>query len=152
MRKPFRLVCIGLFILTLTLSLGDPAWAPTLASWPPSALMIAAATAASPEPSLTSPSTTAISKDLCLDCHGSFDDLAKSTAGYVAPSGEKGTPHRYVPHEKKDPSAIPGCSNCHQPHPVPPPSLVGAPKAGVDWCFSACHHENNFKSCKECHQ
>ena len=152
MSRPFRLVYTGLFIFTLTLSLEGSASAPTPALWPLPASMIAAATAASPEPSPTSPSTAGDSKDLCLDCHGPFDDLARSSAGYVAPSGEKGTPHRYIPHEKKDASAIPGCSNCHQPHPVPPPSPMVGPKAGVDWCFGACHHENNFKSCKECHQ
>jgi hypothetical protein len=152
MSKRFRLVYTGLCIFALTMSLGGSASAPTPALWPSPAAMIEAATAASSEPLPTGPSTAGASKDLCLDCHGPFDDLAKSTAGYVAASGEKGTPHRYIPHVKKDPGAIPECSNCHQPHPVPPPSPTAAPKASVDWCFSACHHDNNFKSCKECHQ
>jgi len=152
MRRQFRFACTGLFILALTLSLGASFSAPTPASWPPSAPMIAAATATSPEPSQTSPSTIAASKDVCLDCHGSFDKLARSTASYVAPGGEKGTPHRHVPHEKKDPSAIPGCSNCHQAHPVPPTSPMVVPAANVDWCYGACHHENNFTPCKNCHK
>jgi len=152
MRSQFQIVCAGLFIFALALSLGASSSAPTPAPWPPSAPMIAAATAPSSELSQTSTPTTATSKDVCLDCHGPFDELAKSTTGYVAPSGEKATPHRYIPHDKKDPSAIPECSNCHQPHPVPPPSPMAVPKASVDWCSGTCHHENNFTPCKVCHK
>lgn len=148
MRRIFGLGCVGLVLFAFILSLGVSAWGPP---WQSSAPMITAAIAASPGTSQPSPPAAGVSKELCLDCHVSFDELAQSTAGYVAPSGEKGTPHRYVPHEKKDLSAIPGCSNCHQPHPMPPPSPMELPKASVDWCFGACHHENNFKSCKECH-
>jgi hypothetical protein len=110
------------------------------------------ATAAASEPSATSTSNAAGSKDVCLECHGSFDELAKSTTNYLAPSGEKGSPHRYIPHGKKDPSAIPGCENCHQSHPVPPTSPMIVPKANMDWCYGTCHHENNFSPCKNCHQ
>jgi hypothetical protein len=152
MRSQFLFGCVCVLAFGLTLLLSSSASAPTPASWPPSAPMIAAATAPSSEPSQTSPSTAASSKDVCLDCHGPFDELAKSTMGYVAPSGEKATPHRYVPHDKKDPSAIPECSNCHQPHPVPPTSPNAVPKASVDWCYGACHHENNFKPCQICHK
>lgn len=152
MRRQCRFAWAGLFIFALVLSLLGSTPAPTPTPWSPPASTIAAATAASSEPSQPSAPTTATSKEVCLECHGPFDDLAKSTAGYVTPSGEKGTPHRYVPHEKKDPGAIPECSNCHEPHPVPPTSPIAVPEAGVDWCYRACHHENNFKSCKECHQ
>ena len=94
-----------------------------------------------------------ISKDECLNCHGSFDQLAASTANYVAPSGEKTTPHLYIPHRSKEAKAIPECSNCHQPHSVPPTESDRAAfrKPEIDWCYSSCHHENNLKSCKECH-
>jgi hypothetical protein len=89
----------------------------------------------------------------CLNCHGPFDKLATSTAGYAAPSGEKTTPHRYVPHEAKAAKAIPECSNCHQPHSVPPveSDRVALQKPEIDWCYSSCHHDNTLKSCKECH-
>jgi len=152
MKRPSRFVWGGLFMFALMLGRLGSVPAPTPGPWLPAASMVAAATAASSEPSPTSPSTTATSKEACLDCHGPFDDLAKSTAGYVAPSGEKGTPHRFVPHEKKDPGAIPGCDNCHQPHPVPPTSPMAVPKASVDWCYGACHHDNNFTLCKVCHE
>jgi hypothetical protein len=99
-------------------------------------------------------STTTASKDLCLNCHGPFDNLATASPNYKAPSGEKITPHRYVPHNSKDAKAIPGCNNCHEPHPVPPTAagLAALPKPDVQWCYTTCHHENNFASCKDCHK
>jgi len=97
---------------------------------------------------------TATSKEACLNCHGSYDKLAAATAGYVAPSGEKITPHQYVPHDSKEAKDIPGCSNCHQPHPLPP--AASNPAAGikpdVQWCYTTCHHKNNFELCKNCHK
>ena len=98
--------------------------------------------------------STEASRDLCLDCHGPFDKLATASPNYNAPSGEKVTPHRYVPHNSKDPKAIPGCSNCHEPHPVPPTAsgLTALPKPDVQWCYTTCHHKNNFVSCKDCHK
>ncbi len=94
-----------------------------------------------------------VPKGDCLDCHGPFDKLAASAPSYAAPSGEKITPHRFVPHDSKEAKAIPECSNCHQPHSVPPSESDRAAlrKPEVDWCYSSCHHENTFKPCKECH-
>jgi hypothetical protein len=140
----------GLFLFALTLSclLSIPAPAPAPccpAKW------VMAATAASSQPLATTPSESATSKEACLECHGPFEELARSTADYVAPSGEKGTPHRFVPHQRKDPAAIPGCSNCHEMHPVPPVPAVAGRKAGVAWCYGACHHDNNFTPCRICH-
>jgi len=104
--------------------------------------------------SQTNGQTTANSKEACLDCHGPFDKLAAATASYVAASGEKITPHRYVPHDSKEAKGIPECSNCHQPHPLPPTArnLANAAKPDVHWCLMTCHHNNNFEPCKKCHK
>jgi hypothetical protein len=89
----------------------------------------------------------------CLSCHGPFDKLIQTTANYVAPSGEKTSPHRYVPHDSKLEKDIPECSRCHTAHPVSPLPAKGSidlSKVNVEWCFT-CHHEKNLKSCKDCH-
>jgi hypothetical protein len=90
----------------------------------------------------------------CLTCHGPFEKLAEATAKYVAPSGEKGTPHRYVPHNSKAADEIPECTKCHTAHPVDPPPAKGSidvSKVTVKYCYDQCHHEKNLTSCKECH-
>jgi hypothetical protein len=110
MTKPsLRFVRIGVFLFV------------TVATFIPEVRVLhtGAAAAAPPVTSQTSTSTTAGSRDVCLNCHGPFDKLAATNAKYQAPSGEKISPHRYVPHSAKDVKAIPGCSNCHEPHPVP---------------------------------
>jgi hypothetical protein len=96
-------------------------------------------------------SAVAVSKDMCLACHGPYDKLATATANYVAPSGEKGSPHRFVPHDATAAVNVPECSNCHQPHPIPPTANMKVTPANVDWCFSTCHHQNDFTPCKNCH-
>jgi hypothetical protein len=95
-----------------------------------------------------------VSKDMCLGCHGPFDKLATAAPGYVAPSGEKIRPHYFVPHTSKEIKAIPKCSNCHQSHPNPPTAadITAMGKPGVDWCYSTCHHENDFTPCTKCHK
>ncbi len=92
-------------------------------------------------------------KKACLECHGPFDELAKRTAGYQAPSGETGTPHRYVPHSESEGREIPECTGCHQVHPVPPSAddLAGLRKPTVAWCYEKCHHTKDFTPCKACH-
>ena len=97
---------------------------------------------------------TATSKEACLNCHGPFDKLASAAASYVAPSGEKITPHRFVPHDSKGAKGIPECSNCHQPHPAEPTAsdLAALAKPDVQWCYATCHHKNTFESCKDCHK
>jgi len=113
--------------------------------------MEAGAATASPKSQQAPP--TAAPKEACLDCHGPYDKLASDTAGYQAPSGEKLTPHCYVPHTTKEAKAIPACDNCHVPHAVPPTDegIKDLPKPQVQWCYATCHHENNFQSCKGCH-
>jgi hypothetical protein len=91
--------------------------------------------------------TPAAVTEECLSCHGPFDKLASKTGNYVMPSGEKTTPHRYVPHDGKN---IPVCTLCHKRHRVPLTSKEGVGKGNVDWC-SSCHHANNFRRCNECH-
>jgi hypothetical protein len=92
----------------------------------------------------------------CLTCHGSYDKLAEATAKYVAPSGEKGTPHRYVPHNTKTEESVPDCTKCHAKHStdtLPEKGSIDLSKLNVKWCYDQCHHEKNLVSCKEleCH-
>jgi hypothetical protein len=96
----------------------------------------------------------AVSRDECLNCHGPFDKLIEASVKYVAPSGEKGSPHKYVPHNSKQAEDVPECSHCHQPHaldPLPKKGSIDRSKLGVQWCYEACHHEKNLTSCKQCH-
>jgi hypothetical protein len=92
-------------------------------------------------------------KNACLECHGPFDELAKRTSGYQAPSGETVTPHRYVPHREPEEREIPECANCHQVHPVPPSAgdIAALRKPTVTWCYEKCHHTKDFTPCKACH-
>jgi len=90
-----------------------------------------------------------VDKAKCLGCHGSFDQLAEKTAQYEAQSGEKTSPHRYIPHAaKKD---IPECTECHTPHPLPIEDKSKVAKATVDFCYTVCHHTHNFQPCNACH-
>ncbi len=129
----------------------------TAASKPTTMLTAAAPQApgtSSTDQATTSTTTAAVSKDTCLDCHGPYDKLVAATSTYVAPSEEKITPHQYVPHASKEAKAILDCSNCHQSHPVPPTAsdLAALPKPDVQWCYTTCHHENDFTPCKKCHK
>jgi hypothetical protein len=87
----------------------------------------------------------------CLACHGPFDELAKSTAGYTTPSEEQTTPHKYVPHDDPVEANISNCTNCHTPHPIPPDSSKSAAKPTVEWCYTNCHHAFNLSPCSDCH-
>lgn len=86
----------------------------------------------------------------CLTCHGPFEKLASAPPSYVAPSGEKVNPHRYVPHDLKD---IPDCVSCHKPHSATPTAdeIAALPKPNVKTCFE-CHHKQSFAPCKSCHK
>jgi hypothetical protein len=87
----------------------------------------------------------------CLACHGSFDKLAEKTVGFIAPSGETTTPHRYVPHADK--TDIPECTECHIPHPVPREEISTQfrPEKKLAYCYQSCHHASNLQPCKNCH-
>ena len=102
----------------------------------------------------TSQPTSATKEDesataACLKCHGPFDKLASAPPSFITASGEKITPHRYVPHDLKD---IPDCVNCHQTHSANPTAseIVALPKPNVKFYFD-CHHKENFMRCKACH-
>lgn len=100
-------------------------------------------------------SRTAAPPASCLDCHGPFDKLTEATAAWKAPSGEKTSPHRYVPHDSKKADDVPDCKNCHAEHAVSPPPATGSidrSKITVDWCYKTCHHEKTFEPCKKCHK
>jgi len=92
--------------------------------------------------------TSAGASENCLSCHGPFDKLAAETSHYLMPSGEKTTPHRYVPH---DGTNVPACELCHERHRIPLTSKEEITKANIDWCYTGCHHTSNFRPCKECH-
>jgi hypothetical protein len=97
---------------------------------------------------------TPVSKEACLECHGPFDKLVGAPASFTEPGGEKINPHKYVPHTSREAKAVPECTNCHRPHPVPPKAEKGAAqsKPDVQWCYTTCHHNNNFEPCKNCHK
>jgi predicted CXXCH cytochrome family protein len=93
-------------------------------------------------------------EDDCLQCHGPFDKLTEASANYIAPSGEKTSPHRYVPHDSKKEQDIPECSRCHTAHPLSPLPAKGSidlSKVGVQYCYDTCHHDKSLESCKNCH-
>ena len=101
----------------------------------------------------TAAPTAGKTEDKCLDCHGPFDKLIATSTNYVASSGEKISPHRYVPHDSKLVKDIPDCSHCHTAHSLtslPAKGSIDLSKVSVEWCFE-CHHEKTFQSCKDCH-
>ena len=138
MNKPSRIPHICAFVLALTLLLSGASSGQTPAPAKPP-VATGAAKASTPAASSAATST-------CLGCHGPFDKLVAATANYVMPSGEKTTPHRYVPHKSKD---VPDCGFCHTPHPVPLTSTKGLPKPKTDYCYT-CHHAGEL-ACGTCH-
>jgi hypothetical protein len=95
-----------------------------------------------------------VPKDTCLGCHGPFDKITDPPDKYVAPSGEKTTPHRYVPHDSKKDEDIPECTNCHTAHSLdslPEQGSIDLSKVDVQSCYKACHHDNSLTTCKSCH-
>jgi len=86
----------------------------------------------------------------CLECHGPFEKLASAPPFFVAPSGEKINPHRYVPHDLKE---VPDCVSCHKPHSATPSAgeIADLPKPNVTSCFE-CHHTKTFQNCQDCHK
>jgi 3-oxosteroid 1-dehydrogenase len=113
---------------------------------------VAAAAASSPPATAARTAVSAASKEACLECHGPASKLSSAQAGYDAGSGEKINPHRFVPHDATDVQSIPECSSCHTQHALPHTTQVDRSKADVAWCHDSCHHQKNFKPCKECHK
>ena len=112
------------------------------------------AVASPPEaPEAASAAEVEVTKEVCLECHGPFDDLTERTAEYQPPAGEPTSPHRYVPHEDHSPAAIPECLSCHQRHSdsPTPEELASLEKPTVNTCFK-CHHIEEFVACSACHR
>lgn len=86
-------------------------------------------------------------RDLCLGCHGPYNELIAATAKYVMPSGEIASPHIFDPHNSKN---IPFCIRCHDSHPIPLNSKEGLPKPRTEWCYT-CHHKGVLQ-CHTCHE
>lgn len=107
--------------------------------------------AADPQPKPDVSATPSGEKDVCLQCHGPFDNLAVAPKKFKAESGDEINPHQYVPHNRKDEKSIPACTKCHKPHPMPLVSKKDVAKPSVEWCFS-CHHTEEFKACGTCHK
>ncbi len=84
----------------------------------------------------------------CLGCHGPHEELLASTADYATEDGLAGNPHMFIPHDKTD---IASCGLCHAVHPLPVTDEVEIEQTDIDYCFAACHHEDDFTPCSECH-
>ena len=92
----------------------------------------------------------------CLECHGPYEELLAKPGNFVItdyPGESKLNPHLYVPHKSAEGvlQEIPGCTNCHMEHPVPPESTPEKPKY-IKWCYDACHHQQDFTVCSTCHE
>ena len=156
MKEGFRILAITASVFALALSSNRCASAPTAtATTPPAKTPVKPAATRTTRVAAT---TAAFSKTDCLECH-SFDDVIEATANYVMPSGERHSPHRYLdpnkadtPHDSTGVESVPECRNCHTAHPLPPTDAVDLSKVGVWWCYSTCHHQNNFTPCSECHK
>lgn len=89
------------------------------------------------------------SVDFCLPCHGPYADLMAGTEDLVESfDGETANPHMYVPH---DSDKIVSCKQCHDVHALPVMASADIPQADGDYCFAACHHEETFEPCANCH-
>jgi len=99
-------------------------------------------------------SQAAAAAQACLDCHGPVEKFMAGSAAYQVPGGRKVKPHRYVPHNSKLADELPACTNCHTAHslsPLPKAGSIDRSTLNVDWCYKACHHTKDFRSCKDCH-
>jgi hypothetical protein len=79
----------------------------------------------------------------------------QASANYKTEDGIAVNPHTFIDTSDPKPHStgkgIPDCTNCHKPHPLPPPPAAQIPKGDVEYCFSACHHQRNFTPCSQCH-
>lgn len=102
---------------------------------------------------LSAPSATAENtrqKEECLACHGPLEkflavDVKFKVDSYIV------NPHRFFPHDSKNPNDFPACTICHDPHPVPPVKGYKDTSANVYVCYQ-CHHNYTFKPCSQCHE
>jgi hypothetical protein len=90
------------------------------------------------------------SAEFCLPCHGPYEDLMAKTEDLVEDfDGVTANPHMFVPHES---DKIVSCKNCHEVHELPVMASEEIPQADADYCFAACHHEQTFEPCTNCHE
>ena len=57
------------------------------------------------------------SRNECLGCHGPFGKLIEAGSKYVAPSGEKTSPHRFVPTIQTRKKIFPSATTATRPIP-----------------------------------
>lgn len=88
--------------------------------------------------------------NVCLTCHGPFEELTQAVPNYVTADDEEVNPHVTLPHDSEDPVL---CDNCHEKHPVHVASVdaEGVAQPDVEFCYS-CHHQRDFTPCSECHE
>jgi len=75
--------------------------------------------------------------DLCVKCHGGYDQLAEKTKNskvFVALDGKVMNPHDTHKGRVE-------CFNCHKMHKDRPP---------IEYCYG-CHHGRQLNNCKDCH-
>ncbi len=75
--------------------------------------------------------------DLCLNCHGGYDELVektKNSKAFTTDDGKVINPHDTHVGKVE-------CFNCHKMH---------QDKAPIEYCYS-CHHTRDLKNCKDCH-
>ena len=160
--KRNRWATLGGFALMLLLAASLAAYAlgPITAPAPAVAvprLIVAATAGALPltSPAAQPPTTAAAAPsdkptaELCMGCHGPLEKLKARTSGYVTDQSEKVNPHVNVPH---DSTKFTTCTECHEAHPLPVTGPVKIAKANVQYCYSACHHMNDFTPCAQCHK
>jgi hypothetical protein len=139
-----------------------PTVAPTIApTLPPAATATKIAPAAAPTKpaaAVTTPGAPSERSAPCFACHGPFEKIVARTVAYKTASGEAVNPHTTVDRSQPKVQAhLPGtgivvdCLFCHTSH-----ELVAAPKVdltavSLNYCFIGCHHEKDFKPCKDCH-
>ncbi len=87
-------------------------------------------------------------KEFCLKCHGTYEDLAAKTAASTVLKDTKGTvvnPHAVSQNADHQGVSLDECYNCHAVHQASAPA---GPAVGAI-CIT-CHHENVFE-CHTCH-
>ena len=114
-------------------------------------MLISAAVAAAVIAAAGPASAADLKKADCLQCHGPLEKLTQLAPMYQTESGKVINPHKFIPHDSKDPAKFPECTTCHTPHPMPPPKGFKDKSANVEMCYS-CHHNYTFQKCSACHK
>jgi hypothetical protein len=98
------------------------------------------------KPGVVSKATTKMAtKEFCLSCHGSAEQLAARTEGNTTLTDTDGTvvnPHAVSMNVAHDAEKIDNCYNCHSMHKASPDA--------IKVCFG-CHHQSVF-ACYTCHE